>query len=198
MTENIEVPGMRKKILETAARLFVVGGYDGVSMREIAEACGMSKAGLYYHFQDKERLFFEILKENLDELEKVIQEAAQQAGGAREKVSYFVRAVFLHLPAEQNAIIRLANQEMTRVSPAAREAFNERYWTRFIGPLAGFFGEGIRTGEFRTMDPHLAVWGLLGVMYPFFNPEHYKQARSPEKVVEFILAIYFEGINAHD
>ncbi len=54
--ENIDV---RDRILLKALQFFVAHGYDGISMREIAEACGLSKAALYYHFRDKEALFLE-------------------------------------------------------------------------------------------------------------------------------------------
>jgi AcrR family transcriptional regulator len=190
--------GVRERILEIAARLFVARGYDGISMREIADASGMSKAGLYYHFQDKEQLFLEILKENLRFLEEIIAAADQEPGGASAKITCFVRAVFLHMPSKQSAIIRLANQEMVKVSPSARADFDARYQARFIGPLVAFFADGVRSGAFRALDPQLAVWGLLGVMYPFLNPEHTLQPGMAEKVVDFILTAYFEGVNARD
>ena len=42
-------------------REIVERGYDGVSMREIAEACGITKAALYYHFSSKDELLQELL-----------------------------------------------------------------------------------------------------------------------------------------
>lgn len=41
---------MLARILAAAARLFMARGYRGISMREIAEAVGISKAGLYFPF----------------------------------------------------------------------------------------------------------------------------------------------------
>ena len=43
-TESAAVP---ERIIEEATRLFVASGYTSISMREIAEAVGVSKAGLY-------------------------------------------------------------------------------------------------------------------------------------------------------
>jgi AcrR family transcriptional regulator len=189
--------GMRERILEEAARLFVSRGYTGISMREIADACGISKAGLYYHFQDKEQLFLEILKENLSLLEVIIAAADRQNSGGRAKVAFFVRSVFLKMPSRQSAIIRLANQEMSKISPPARAEFDARYQERFLGPLVNFFAEGVQSGEFRPIDIQLAVWGLLGLMYPFFNPEYALQPGRAEQIVDFILSVYFEGVTAH-
>ena len=44
----------RERILSVALDLFVRKGYAETSLREIAEAVGVSKAALYYHFDSKE------------------------------------------------------------------------------------------------------------------------------------------------
>jgi AcrR family transcriptional regulator len=50
-----EIP-TRQRILDTARELFTEQGYDGTSLREIAEPLGFSKAALYYHFKSKEEI----------------------------------------------------------------------------------------------------------------------------------------------
>jgi AcrR family transcriptional regulator len=49
-----EAPSMRERILDVALDLFIANGYDGTSLREIAEQLGVTKAALYYHFESKE------------------------------------------------------------------------------------------------------------------------------------------------
>jgi AcrR family transcriptional regulator len=44
----------RQRILNVALDLFTEKGYDGTSLREIAEQLGVTKAALYYHFESKE------------------------------------------------------------------------------------------------------------------------------------------------
>ena len=44
----------RERILDVALDLFSDQGYDGTSLREIAERLGVTKAALYYHFASKE------------------------------------------------------------------------------------------------------------------------------------------------
>src|SRR5690349_1916091 len=46
----------RERILEVARRLFTEHGYDGTSLRDIADELGFTKAALYYHFQSKEQI----------------------------------------------------------------------------------------------------------------------------------------------
>jgi len=50
-------PSTRDRILDVAQRRFIEQGYDGTSLREIADDLGFTKAALYYHFQTKEQIF---------------------------------------------------------------------------------------------------------------------------------------------
>ena len=45
--------GTRERALAVALDLFSREGYDAVSMRQIAEELGVSKAALYHHFPSK-------------------------------------------------------------------------------------------------------------------------------------------------
>src|SRR5271154_1582743 len=44
----------RERILDVALDLFIENGYDGTSLREVAEQLGVTKAALYYHFASKD------------------------------------------------------------------------------------------------------------------------------------------------
>ncbi|MBL8567964.1 MAG: TetR family transcriptional regulator [Phreatobacter sp.] len=47
----------KEEILDAAERLFAKFGFDGTSMREIAQEAGVAQALLHYHFKTKEGLF---------------------------------------------------------------------------------------------------------------------------------------------
>jgi AcrR family transcriptional regulator len=47
-------PDTRERILDVALDFFTEQGYDGTSLRQIAERLGVTKAALYYHFESKE------------------------------------------------------------------------------------------------------------------------------------------------
>src|SRR5436309_15768346 len=50
-----------KLVLDSALRLFSTRGYRGTSVRDIAEAAGVSTGNLYHHFPDKEAIFRTLL-----------------------------------------------------------------------------------------------------------------------------------------
>jgi AcrR family transcriptional regulator len=189
-----EVNGMRERILAEAGRRFVIHGYNGISMREIAEACGITKAALYYHFKDKEDLILAVLDRYLSQMDRVIRECRGLGGTAHEKLVGVAQAIFSQLP-EQRSIIRLATQEMPNLSIEARQRFGEVYHQKFIGQFETILEEGVALGEFRPMDVHLTVWILLGMMYPFFYPGQERDGRDTGEALQAILKIFFEGIN---
>ena len=48
---------MDQMILRIASRLFMDYGYEAVSMQQISKACGVTKASIYYYFENKSQLF---------------------------------------------------------------------------------------------------------------------------------------------
>ena len=52
---------MREEIIRLSMGLFARSGYDGVSMRDVASAVGVTPAALYYHFSDKEQLYLDVV-----------------------------------------------------------------------------------------------------------------------------------------
>jgi AcrR family transcriptional regulator len=189
-----QAPDVRTGILDEAARLFVVHGYHGLSMREIAEAAHLSKAALYYHFADKEALFLAVLTRNLDDIGRIVQDA-RQAPATRAQVEHLVRAILRRAP-DQRAIIRLASQELDHLSPAARAEFGRLYRDRFIGQVQAIMDEGIQRGELRPMDPTVATWLLLGMMYPFLDAAPADDTAAPDATAGLILTVFFDGATA--
>ena len=61
LTQGEKSERSRVAILEAALRLFSEQGYRGTSIREIADAAGLSTGNLYHHFPDKETLFRTLL-----------------------------------------------------------------------------------------------------------------------------------------
>jgi len=63
----------REKILDAARELFVTEGYEGVSMRKVAEKIEYSPTAIYVHFADKNELFRELCHIDYARLAAVFQ-----------------------------------------------------------------------------------------------------------------------------
>ena len=67
--------GTRERILAAALQLFAGQGYAGSSIRDIAEAVGVTKAALYYHFRSKEEILDALTEPIVAELEALVARA---------------------------------------------------------------------------------------------------------------------------
>lgn len=107
----------RDKILDAARELFVTEGYEGVSMRRVAEKIEYSPTAIYIHFADKNELFHELCHQDYAHLAEVFQSSAmsndpverlKQIGrtyiefGVRHPNHYKFMFMTPHLPAEMN------------------------------------------------------------------------------------------------
>jgi AcrR family transcriptional regulator len=59
----------RSRIQDVALKLFIEQGYEGTSLREIAERLGVTKAALYYHFKTKDDIVASLIADRLAEIE---------------------------------------------------------------------------------------------------------------------------------
>ncbi|MGA7471635.1 MAG: TetR/AcrR family transcriptional regulator [Candidatus Sulfotelmatobacter sp.] len=69
----------RDKILDAARELFVTEGYEGVSMRRVAEKIEYSPTAIYVHFADKQELFHELCQRDYARLAEVFQSSAMSS-----------------------------------------------------------------------------------------------------------------------
>src|SRR6202158_908119 len=60
------------EVYRTAAQIILRKGYDATSINDIANALGMTKAGLYHYINGKKELLFDIMNFGLDELEEEV------------------------------------------------------------------------------------------------------------------------------
>jgi len=185
---------LHEDILAVASQLFIQQGYHGLSMRQIAEAVGVSKAALYYHFKDKEELFLAILERSLDQVASIIDEISTGQAATRQKIQDLVKNI-LEQPAELRAFIRLASQEMAQLSVPARRKFNRTYHERFINKIQAILQAGIERGELKPVDPSVATWALLGMMYPYFYPAHSQEVPPPREVHTQLVRIFMDGLS---
>lgn len=182
---------VRARILSEAARLFGASGYHGISMREIAMAAGVSKAGLYYHFKDKEDLFLALLADTLSDLAALIQTARQQPT-IKAQVRAVIQALLGSGPRHGSAM-RMAEQELDHLSNQARAAFYAVYHQQFVGQVRAILEAGMASGELRPLDSAAATWVLLGMIHPFIASPY---AHPDEATIDLISSMFFHGAAA--
>ena len=77
-------------ILAAAKRLFAHRGFQETSMSDIAEACELGKATLYYYFPNKEELYREIIRSHTEEYYRLLTESIAEVDQPGEMVRHLV------------------------------------------------------------------------------------------------------------
>lgn len=82
----------RERILKVALELFTKQGYEATSIDNIRQVAGFrSKASLYAHFKSKEEISVALKKRILEQIERVLSAAYEQA--ASDPLSQFVEVI---------------------------------------------------------------------------------------------------------
>ena len=87
----------KDEIIKIATVLFSENGYDNTSIRELARNVELSVAGLYYFFQNKEEILFNILNRTLTSLLEYVQLAINKDNDPQTNITkvidHFVKEV---------------------------------------------------------------------------------------------------------
>lgn len=78
MNEKLPKKSVSNQIIDTAAVLFAVKGYDGVSIRELAKTAGVNNALISYYFGGKKELYSYILSTQLEILVSIVDQTQQE------------------------------------------------------------------------------------------------------------------------
>lgn len=143
-TQETGETSKRERILDVAERLFAEGGFDGVSMRDIASAAEVGLPLIVYHFETKSGLYralFERRKTVLDARLAMLREPVSEGD---DPIEHIVRAFVLPVMQIQNTDAGLAYAKLV-----AREASDPREAERgivaeYFDPFATEFTGAIR------------------------------------------------------
>jgi AcrR family transcriptional regulator len=105
----------------TIAQLFRDRGFDATSVSDIARALGLTKAGLYHHFDSKEALLFEIMMFGLDKVRDEVILPVRAIGDPEERLRQLITRHARITTRGQGAVAHLQD-EIRALPPAARKA----------------------------------------------------------------------------
>jgi AcrR family transcriptional regulator len=184
-------------ILETAAQLICRNGYEATSMQQIANACGLTKAGLYHHVQSKEHLLLEIMSYGMDSFdEQVLSKVASIADPVRRLRECMERHIRLVTRGRDKEITIILHEHAT-LTGASQAEINARK-KRYVRFLESSFAEAIRDGRIRRVDPTVAALSLLGTVNWIYKWFHSDGKIPGERLATEMPDLFFGGLAVHD
>ncbi len=152
----------RTQIFEKAAYQFCVKGYDSTSMSDIADAVGITKAGLYYFVESKEHLLYLITDYGLDILDETVIEPLKSVEGSVELLRQLI-ARHIHLVVHRPREMTIILHERTALTGLYREKIIERK-KAYINYVRDIMIRLQKEGLARNIDATAATFFLLGGM----------------------------------
>jgi TetR/AcrR family transcriptional regulator len=158
-------------ILSAGVRLFSEQGFDGVSMRGVAQAAGVSKANIYHHFSSKEALYLAILQSSAAETAALVENLADGAGGFDERLKDFSKAYQHHL-FDRHLTSRLLLREALSGDEIKGKKIADQVVGNVFRRMISILCAGQEAGVLRDeLDPALCAFLLMGANAFFFQAQ---------------------------
>jgi AcrR family transcriptional regulator len=157
-----QLESRRARMCRTAAQLFRDRGYDATSVSDVARALGMTKAGLYHHFDSKEALLFEIVMYGLERVRDEVIIPVRAVKDPEERLRQLITRHARIATRAQGAITEL-NDEIRALPPGARRQVEQRMRV-YVDLIRDTLVELKSVGRLRDVDPTVATFSLLGMI----------------------------------
>jgi AcrR family transcriptional regulator len=187
----------RARILSATTPLFAQRGYGSTSVRELAEAAGVTKPTLYYYFKNKEGLYVAAVNAALSEISRVMREACAPPGAPRERLGRFVDAYSEHVSAHPDAMRLLisANYTAGEGQPVVDQMSVHIENAQGVVELVR---EALAEGAIRAgLDPQVVTLALLG-MLNIYSKACLNKFALPGDTPRQLLEIFWSGAGVLD
>ncbi len=164
----------RARVLTAARALFAEHGFEGTTMKAVAERADVAVGTLFVHVPDKAALLLEALH---DELQRVLKRARASAPqGGRARLLHFARHLYRYY-AKQPALSVVLVQQALFVPPAP-ESLSAKTLQDFLGDVADtFVRANTHDATSNPVDAAKAFFGvylivlLQGLREPVMKPD---------------------------
>lgn len=141
----------RQSIIQIAEGLFSQKGFNAVTMKDVCEACDLSRGGLYRHFGSTKEIFIEVLEQDKNDAGQSIDQAIALKLSARKLLEGFFQLQKNDIAYNKNRI-EVAVYEFSVAHPDQKEYLADRFHsiTEIFVKLIDY---GQKRGEFQEGDP---------------------------------------------
>jgi AcrR family transcriptional regulator len=158
----------RRRILDSARKIFFRDGFEAANLDEVATAAGVAKGTIYRYFESKAELYVAVLSQNADSFVERMEHTIDSSLSAEEQIRRLGLFYFKHYN-ENREYFRifwaLENQRLIGELPEALVRAVTDVWERCLKILAAQIERGVAEGAFRPFDP----WAIANIFWIVTN-----------------------------
>ncbi len=187
----------RGEILSAAEKVFAAKGFFPTTMSDIARQAEFGTGTLYKYFKSKEELYFTLIDEKVEEINRLVNAELSQKSSAVERIKEVLRLQFEFI--EQNRdFFRIYISERSRFEWTVKDDLGKSLHEKmvsYIDILSEVIRQGIRKGEFRPMDPKDLAHAFVGMVNSFVFEWLISRERYPlVSKLDIVLQIFLNGV----
>lgn len=154
----------KKYILETARKVFMEKGFKDVTMKDIVEACEISRGGLYLYFADTGEIFIEVLKMETEEKDDVFSDSIGEDATAADILALFLKEQKKELLRRKNSLtVAIYEYFFANKVPKKENALRKQF-EEAVKIIEKLIEAGVEAGEFYCDDPRGAARNIMYVL----------------------------------
>lgn len=152
----------RRKILDSAARIFSEKGFYGSVVDDIVKASGTSKGAVYFYFQSKEQIFLSLVENYVGLVAHELQAAVHRSRGLMAQVEAAVATLIRSFQAHRS----LAKIVLIDWPAAGAEFQGKRIALKamLVEVLRGYLDRAVQDGKISPQDTELAAYVWIGAI----------------------------------
>lgn len=176
-------------LLARAARVFAEKGYHPTTMRDLAQASGMSLAGMYYYVRGKEQLLHLIQERCFTRVLAGAEQAVARSSDPLERLQAFIRHHVTFFAAHMPEMKVLAHEANALTGEGQRRVHAIK--RRYVDLLEGLLKEA--APEEPPVDRSATAYLLFGMMNWIYNWYDPAGEIDPQRLADLIARIFLGG-----
>ncbi len=187
-----EAPTRTAEVFRAAAELMFEKGYGATSIGDIAQAVGMTKAGLYHHISGKQDMLFQILNHAIDEAERMVTTPVRLIDDPEQRLRQLMR-LQIQGSLERGLAFTALFSEINHLPPAQQMEIRSRVREQ-LDLIRGTLLELADQGRIRELDADIATMMILNVFTGIARWKYTDIASDREHLIQEAIAYTMAAI----
>ncbi len=154
----------KKYIIEKASQVFKEKGYRIVTMKDIVDACDISRGGLYLYFQNTSEIFEEVLKLEQEEADGILGEKVPEKAFPSEVLALFLKEQKRELLSKKPSLTKAVYEYFFAGHGALGDNFLKKQFDEAVYVVEKLIEAGVDTGEFYCENPRGTARNIMYVL----------------------------------